>query len=173
MPWRWAYRSSSGSSWAATGVGPADVAALVVDPLDPLRVCAVGAAGLAGCGSQKEPAEQAMAAIEKTLADSGAQVQKYLPERYEAIDRRVKARVAVCEKDGSRCRVTPFFEGLRWFEIKQLDIPDVRLVPAAELTRAMRRVLHLAVVARLLVVVEDDLLIKLFAVSHCRNTRDG
>jgi hypothetical protein len=47
--------------------------------------------GLAGCGSQKEPAEQAMAAIEKTLADSGAQVQKYLPERYEAIEVRIKA----------------------------------------------------------------------------------
>lgn len=47
--------------------------------------------GLAGCGSQKEPAEQAMAAIEKVLADSGAQVQKYLPERYEAIDARIKA----------------------------------------------------------------------------------
>ena len=47
--------------------------------------------GLAGCGSQKEPAEQAMAAIDKTLADSGAQVQKYLPERYEAIDVRIKA----------------------------------------------------------------------------------
>ena len=47
--------------------------------------------GLAGCGSQKEPAEQAMAAIDKTLADSGAQVQKYLPERYEAIDARIKA----------------------------------------------------------------------------------
>ncbi len=46
---------------------------------------------LAGCGSQKEPAEQAMAAIDKTLADSGAQVQKYLPERYEAIDARIRA----------------------------------------------------------------------------------
>ena len=32
-----------------------------------------------------------MAAIEKALTDSGAQVQKYLPERYEAIDVRVKA----------------------------------------------------------------------------------
>lgn len=47
--------------------------------------------GLSGCGSQQQPAEQAMAAIEKTLADSGAQLQKYLPERYEAIDARVKA----------------------------------------------------------------------------------
>lgn len=56
-----------------------------------LAALAAAVLGLAGCGSQKEPAEQAMATIEKTLADSGAQVQKYLPERYEAIDVRVKA----------------------------------------------------------------------------------
>ena len=56
-----------------------------------LAALAAAILGLAGCGSQKEPAEQAMATIEKTLADSGAQVQKYLPERYEAIDVRVKA----------------------------------------------------------------------------------
>jgi hypothetical protein len=56
-----------------------------------LAALAAAILGLAGCGSQKEPAEQAMAAIEKTLTDSGAQVQKYLPERYEAIEVRVKA----------------------------------------------------------------------------------
>lgn len=56
-----------------------------------LASLAAAVLGLAGCGSQKEPAEQAMAAIDKTLADSGAQVQKYLPERYEAIDARIKA----------------------------------------------------------------------------------
>lgn len=55
-----------------------------------LAAFAAAILGLAGCGSQKEPAEQAMAAIEKTLTDSGAQVQKYLPERYEAIDARIK-----------------------------------------------------------------------------------
>jgi hypothetical protein len=55
-----------------------------------LAALAAAILGLAGCGSQKEPAEQAMAAIDKTLADSGAQVQKYLPERYEAIDVRIK-----------------------------------------------------------------------------------
>ncbi len=47
--------------------------------------------GLAGCGSQKEPAEQAMAGIEKTLTDSGAQVQRYLPERYKELDAKVAA----------------------------------------------------------------------------------
>ena len=56
-----------------------------------LATLAAATLGLAGCGSQKEPAEQAMAAIEKTLADSGAQVEKYLPDRYQAIDVRIQA----------------------------------------------------------------------------------
>jgi len=47
--------------------------------------------GIAGCASQKEPAEQAMAGIEKTLESSGAQLQKYLPERYEEISGKVTA----------------------------------------------------------------------------------
>ncbi|MCK7583426.1 MAG: S46 family peptidase [Chromatiales bacterium] len=46
------------------------------------------------------------------------------------IDRRVKERVAACEKDGSRCSVASFFEGLKYFEIAQLEIKDVRLVYA-------------------------------------------
>ena len=46
---------------------------------------------LAGCASQKEPAEQALAGIDKTLAESGAQVQKYLPERYAEIAAKVAA----------------------------------------------------------------------------------
>lgn len=41
--------------------------------------------GLAGCASQKEPAEQALAAIEKTFKESGADVEKYLPERYAEV----------------------------------------------------------------------------------------
>ncbi|HEY5559280.1 MAG TPA: hypothetical protein VIK49_06095 [Steroidobacteraceae bacterium] len=56
-----------------------------------LAAVAAAILGLSGCGSQKEPAEQAMAAIDKTLADSGAQVQKYLPERYGEIDAKIKA----------------------------------------------------------------------------------
>jgi hypothetical protein len=51
-------------------------------------------------------------------------------ERYDTIDRRVKERIAACEKDGSRCSVVSFFEGLKYFEIKQLEIKDVRLVYA-------------------------------------------
>jgi hypothetical protein len=51
-------------------------------------------------------------------------------KRYDVIERRVKERTAACEKDGLRCRVASFFEGLRYFEIAQLEINDVRLVYA-------------------------------------------
>ena len=49
-----------------------------------IALTAVAAAilGLAACASQKEPAEQALAAIEKTFNESGAAIEKYLPERY-------------------------------------------------------------------------------------------
>lgn len=56
-----------------------------------LTALAVGLLGLAGCASQKEPAEQAMAGIEKSLEASGAQLQKYLPERYEEISASIAA----------------------------------------------------------------------------------
>jgi hypothetical protein len=54
-------------------------------------------------------------------------------ERYEIVERRVKAQTAACEKDGLRCTVVSFFDGLKWYEISQLEIQDVRLVyaPAA------------------------------------------
>jgi hypothetical protein len=56
-------------------------------------------------------------------------------KRYDVVDRWTKERTAACEKDGSRCRVASYFGGLRWFEIKQLEIRDVRLVyvPAKEI----------------------------------------
>lgn len=56
-----------------------------------LALFAAAVVGLAGCASQKEPAEQALAAIEKTLEGSGAQLQKYLPERYPEIEAKVQA----------------------------------------------------------------------------------
>jgi hypothetical protein len=54
-------------------------------------------------------------------------------ERYEVIERRVKAKTAALEKEGLRCTVAPFFDGLKWYAISQLEIQDVRLVyaPAA------------------------------------------
>ncbi|HSM50725.1 MAG TPA: S46 family peptidase [Thermoanaerobaculia bacterium] len=50
--------------------------------------------------------------------------------RYGLIERRAKERTAACEQEGLRCRVASFFEGLRWYEIAQLEIQDVRLVHA-------------------------------------------
>jgi hypothetical protein len=51
-------------------------------------------------------------------------------ERYELIERRVKERIAACEKGGQRCNVASFFAGLKYFEIAQMEIKDVRLVYA-------------------------------------------
>ena len=54
-------------------------------------------------------------------------------KRYDVVEHRVKAQTAACEKGGLRCTVAPFFEGLKWYEIGQMEIQDVRLVysPAA------------------------------------------
>lgn len=49
-------------------------------------------------------------------------------ERYNLIDRRVKERIAACEKSGQRCNVASYFDGLKYFEIAQMEIKDVRLV---------------------------------------------
>jgi hypothetical protein len=51
-------------------------------------------------------------------------------QRYDTIQRRLKERVAQCEKGGLRCSVAAFFEGLKYFETAQLEIRDVRLVYA-------------------------------------------
>jgi hypothetical protein len=51
-------------------------------------------------------------------------------QRYDLIDHRVKERVAACEKGGQRCSVASFFDGLKYFEIAQMEIKDVRLVYA-------------------------------------------
>ncbi|MFI5120671.1 MAG: S46 family peptidase [Thermoanaerobaculia bacterium] len=50
--------------------------------------------------------------------------------RHDVIEKRVKERTAACEKDGSRCRVASFFDGLKYFELAQMEIRDVRLVYA-------------------------------------------
>ena len=51
-------------------------------------------------------------------------------ERYGLIEHRIKERVAACEKGGRRCNVAFFFGGLKYFEIAQMEIKDVRLVYA-------------------------------------------
>jgi Peptidase S46 len=51
-------------------------------------------------------------------------------DRELAIEKRTKELTASCEKEGLRCRVASFFEGLKWFEIAQVELKDVRLVYA-------------------------------------------
>ncbi|HEX9093434.1 MAG TPA: S46 family peptidase, partial [Coriobacteriia bacterium] len=51
-------------------------------------------------------------------------------KRYDVVDRRTKERIAACEVGGLRCSVTSFFGGLKYFEIAQLEIQDVRTVYA-------------------------------------------
>jgi len=50
--------------------------------------------------------------------------------RHEVVEKRLKERTAACEKDGQRCRVASFFDGLKYFELAQMEIQDVRLVYA-------------------------------------------
>jgi len=50
--------------------------------------------------------------------------------RGELLERRVKERIAACERGGLRCRVDGFLGGLRWLETAQIELPDVRLVYA-------------------------------------------
>lgn len=50
--------------------------------------------------------------------------------RHDVIERRLKERTAACEKDGLRCRVASFFDGLKYFELAQMEIRDVRLAYA-------------------------------------------
>ena len=56
--------------------------------------------GLAGCASQKEPAEKALASLEETLKASGPEVQQQLPDRYAEIETKVAAvRASMEQKD--------------------------------------------------------------------------
>jgi hypothetical protein len=71
--------------------------------------------------SVKEVTDQITGKIDPKLTDR---------QRFDVIERRVKEQTAACEKGGLRCRVASFFEGLRYFEIGQLEINDVRLVYA-------------------------------------------
>lgn len=54
-----------------------------------VAIALAACAGLAGCASQKEPAEKAMAAIEETLKASGEEIRQYLPERATEIEAKV------------------------------------------------------------------------------------
>ncbi|HQR29121.1 MAG TPA: S46 family peptidase [Anaeromyxobacteraceae bacterium] len=71
-------------------------------------------------------------AVREVTKDVTGKVSADLPdlERQLAIEKRTKDLTAACEKEGLRCRVASFFEGLRWFEIAQVELKDVRLVYA-------------------------------------------
>ncbi|MBC3935178.1 S46 family peptidase [Undibacterium rugosum] len=52
-------------------------------------------------------------------------------KRVDAIEKNSKALVSACEKDeGHRCNVYPYYGGLEFYMIKQMEIRDVRLVHA-------------------------------------------
>ena len=52
-------------------------------------------------------------------------------DRYKRVERRRKELVRDCEKEGGvRCTVPSFFEGSKFWRVKQLEIRDVRLVYA-------------------------------------------
>ena len=56
--------------------------------------------GLAACASQKEPAEAALAELESKFTESGAEIQKYLPERYAEVESRIaELRASVASGD--------------------------------------------------------------------------
>jgi hypothetical protein len=71
--------------------------------------------------SVKEVTDEIAGKIDPKLGDRA---------RRAVVERRIKERTAACEKDGLRCRIDPFFEGLKYFEIAQMEIRDVRLVYA-------------------------------------------
>jgi hypothetical protein len=71
--------------------------------------------------SAKDVTQEITGGIDPKLADRA---------RQDVLERRVKERTAACEKDGLRCRVASFFEGLKYFELAQMEIQDVRLVYA-------------------------------------------
>lgn len=56
--------------------------------------------GLAACANQQQPAEQALAAIEKKFQESSAEVQKYVPDRYAEIEKSIQSlRDSMAQKD--------------------------------------------------------------------------
>ena len=56
--------------------------------------------GLAACANQKQPAEQALAAIEKKFQESSAEVRKYVPERYAEVEKSIQSlRDSMAQQD--------------------------------------------------------------------------
>jgi hypothetical protein len=56
--------------------------------------------GVAACASKKEPAEQALAALETKFQEAGAEIRKYLPERHAELEASVASlREAMAQED--------------------------------------------------------------------------
>jgi DNA repair exonuclease SbcCD ATPase subunit len=56
--------------------------------------------GLGACANQKVPAEQALAAVEKKFQESGAEIQKYLPERHAEVEKAIQSlRDSMAQQD--------------------------------------------------------------------------
>jgi hypothetical protein len=56
--------------------------------------------GVAACASQKEPAEQALAALETKFEEAGAEIRKYLPERHAELEASVASlRESMAQED--------------------------------------------------------------------------
>ncbi|HEX5854834.1 MAG TPA: S46 family peptidase, partial [Thermoanaerobaculia bacterium] len=71
--------------------------------------------------SVKEVTDEITGKIDPKLSDRA---------RHDVVEKRLKERTAACEKDGQRCRVASFFDGLKYYELAQTEIQDVRLVYA-------------------------------------------
>jgi len=78
----------------------------------------------------KKAQARSRASATRETSSSTADAKAADRERYDLIERRIKERVAACEKSGQRCNVASFFDGLKYFEIAQMKIRDVRLVYA-------------------------------------------
>ncbi len=66
---------------------------------------------------------------DQVLAKAGEKLSDL--DRHNGVERRRKELIRDCEKDGGvRCTVPSFFEGSKYWRIKQLEIRDVRLVYA-------------------------------------------
>jgi hypothetical protein len=56
--------------------------------------------GVAACASKKEPAEQALAALETKFEEAGAEIRKYLPERHAELEASVASlRESMAQED--------------------------------------------------------------------------
>ncbi len=74
----------------------------MITGLKAFRTAALAAVllGLAACASQKEPAEAALAELETKFSQAGAEIQKYLPERYAEVESRIASlRASVASED--------------------------------------------------------------------------